>query len=113
MVLIVDDEPKVLRFIEIYLKLNGFESIKATSGEEAIELVRSREPHIILLDIVMPGMGGLEMLRQLRAFSPIPVVAFSASADNHDNAIRLGADDFMTKPFNPDEMIGKIRALLN
>lgn len=113
LVLVVDDEPKVLRFIEISLKLNGFEAILATSGEEAIELIYSQKPHIVLLDIVMPGMDGLEVIRQLRTFSSMPVIAFSASAVNHDDALRLGADDFVAKPFDLDEMIDKIRELLN
>jgi len=113
LVLVVDDEPKVLRFIEISLKLNGFEAILATSGEEAIELIYSQKPHIVLLDIVMPGMDGLEVIRQLRTFSSTPVIAFSASAVNHDDALRLGADDFVAKPFDLDEMIDKIRELLN
>jgi len=111
--LIVDEQPKVLRFVEIDLKLHGFEVIKTTSGEEAINLVRSQKPHIMLLDIVMPGMDGLEVLRQLRAFSTIPVIAFSARAENHDDALRCGADDFMTKPFLPDYMLSRIRMLLH
>lgn len=113
LVLIVDDDPKVLKFIEVYLHSNGFEAIKATSGEEAMELVHSQKPHIIILDLVLPGMSGLEMLRQLRASDSIPIIAFSASSNKRDNALLLGADCFMSKPFNPEEMIGKIRMLLN
>lgn len=113
LVLVVDDYPKVLRFIEINLKLNGFEVIKATSGEEAIELVHSQKPHIMVLDIVMPGMDGLEVLRQLRAFSSIPVIALSATAENCEHALCSGANDFITKPFHPNDMITKIRTLLS
>jgi two-component system KDP operon response regulator KdpE len=112
-VLVVDDHPKVLRFIEIDLKLRGYEVVTATSGEEALELVKSRKPSIMLLDIIMPGVDGLEVLKQLRTYSQLPVIAFSASPGERDNAMRLGADDFMTKPFDPAGMVRRIEALLN
>jgi two-component system KDP operon response regulator KdpE len=111
-ILVVDDHPKVLRFIEIDLKLRGFEVITATSGEEALELVRSAKPDIVLLDVIMPEMDGFEVLKRLRSFTQLPVIAFSASSGNYNDAIRLGANDFVNKPFNPDEMVGKIRAIL-
>lgn len=113
LVLVVDDHPKVLRFIEIDLKLRGFEVVTTTSGEKALELIKSKKPDIMLLDIVMPGLDGFEVLRQLRAFSQLPVIAISASPGSHDGAMRLGANDFMTKPFHPSEMVSRIRALLN
>jgi len=111
-VLIVDDHPKVLKFIEIDLKLRGFKVFCATSGREALELINSVKPDIMLLDMIMPGIDGFEMLKKLRAFSDLPVIAFSASPDNQDQALRLGASDFVHKPFDPDEMARKIRALL-
>jgi two-component system KDP operon response regulator KdpE len=112
-VLVVDDHPKVLRFIEIDLKLRGYEVVTATSGEEALELVKSRKPSIMLLDIIMPGVDGLEVLKQLRTYSQLPVIAFSTSPGERDDALRLGADDFMPKPFEPTGMVRKIEALLN
>lgn len=112
-VLVVDDHPKVLRFIEIDLKLCGFEVITATSGNEALELVNSTKPDIVLLDIIMPGMDGFEVLRKLRDFTQLPVIAFSASPGNYDEAMRLGANDFVAKPFQPDEMVKRIKALLS
>jgi two-component system KDP operon response regulator KdpE len=112
-VLVVDDHPKVLRFIEIDLKLRGYEVLTATSGGEALELLKSRKPSIMLLDIIMPGVDGLEVLKQLRTYSRLPVIAFSASPGERDNAMRLGADDFMTKPFHPDDMVKRIEALLD
>ena len=112
-VLVVDDHPKVLRFIEIDLKLRGFEVITTTSGDEALELVRSVKPDIMLLDIIMPELDGFEVLRKLRGFTDLPVIAFSASPGSHDDAIRLGANYFITKPFRPDEMVRRIEALLN
>ena len=113
LVLVVDDHPKVLRFIEIDLKLRGFEVVTTTSGEKALELVRSAKPDIILLDIVMPGVDGFEVLSKLRGFTQLPVIAFSASQGSRDDALRLGANDFMAKPFHPDEMVRKIEALIN
>jgi DNA-binding response OmpR family regulator len=111
-ILVVDDHPKVLRFIEIDLKLRGFEVITATSGKKALELVKSAKPDIMLLDIVMLGMDGLEVLKKLRAFTQLSVIAFSASPENYDEAMRLGANDFVHKPFDPDDMVRKIKALL-
>lgn len=111
-VLVVDDHPQVLRFLEIDLKLRGFRVITTTSGEEALGIIRSEDPDIMLLDIIMPGIDGLEVLRRLRDFSPLPVIAFSASYGNHDDALRLGANDFVTKPFHPDEITTRIKTLL-
>ena len=113
LVLVVDDHSRVLRFIEIDLKLRGFEVITTTSGEEALELIRSAKPDIMLLDIVMPGMDGFEVLRQLRAFSQLPVIAFSASITNHGKAMLLGANAFISKPFKVNDMMSKINAFLN
>lgn len=113
LVLVVDDHPKVLRFIEIDLKLRGFDVVTTTSGQKALELVRSAKPDIMLLDIIMPETNGLAVLSKLRTFSQLPVIAFSASQGNHDDAINLGANDFMAKPFHPDEIARRIGALLN
>jgi DNA-binding response OmpR family regulator len=111
-VLIVDDHPKVLKFIEIDLKLRGFSVICAGSGKEALDQVNSGKPDIVLLDMVMPGIDGFEVLEKLRTFTQIPVIAFSASPGNQDPAMKAGANDFMHKPFDPDEMARRIKALL-
>ncbi len=111
-ILLVDDQPKVLKFLEIDLKLHGFEVLTTTSGEEALELIKSKKPDVMLLDIIMPGMDGFEVLKQLRAFSQLPVIAFSASAVNQNDAISLGANDFVPKPFDPEEMARRIERLL-
>ena len=112
LVLVVDDHPKVLKFIEIDLKLRGFEVLSTTSGKEALELVRSRKPDIALLDMIMPGIDGFGMLKELRTFTKLPVIAFSASPGNQDEAMRLGASDFVHKPFDPDDMARRIKAFL-
>jgi two-component system, OmpR family, KDP operon response regulator KdpE len=111
-VLVVDDQSKVLKFVEIGLKLRGFEVLCASCGEEALELVESASPDIMILDIVMPGMDGFEVLKKLRIFTQLPVIAFSASPGNRDSILQSGANDFMPKPFDPDVMTGRIRALL-
>jgi two-component system KDP operon response regulator KdpE len=111
-VLVVDDQPMVLKFIEIDLKLRGFEVVGATSGNEALELMKTVKPDIILLDMIMPGINGFEMLKELRIFTDLPVIAFSAAPENQDEALRCGANDFMHKPFNPDDMVRRIGVLL-
>ena len=111
-ILVVDDHPGVLRFIEIDLKLRGFEVFSATSGKQALELMNSIKPDIALLDMIMPGISGFEILKELRSFTDMPVIAFSASPGNQDQALQLGASDFVHKPFDPDDMARKIRVLL-
>ena len=112
LVLVVDDQPRVLTFIEIDLKLRGFDVITTVSGEKALELVRSKKPDIMLLDMIMPGMDGFDVLNKLQAFSDLPVIAFSASPANQDPAMRAGAKDFVHKPFDPDDMAHRIKTLL-
>jgi two-component system KDP operon response regulator KdpE len=111
-VLIVDDHPGVLKFIEIDLKLRGFEVVSALSGKNALELVKSARPDIVLLDMILPDIDGFEVLKELRTFTDLPVIAFSASPGNQDPALHSGADEFVHKPFDPDDMCRRIRALL-
>ena len=113
LVLVIDDEPKVLRFIEINLKLNGFEVITTTSGYKALDLVKSAKPDVVFLDIVMPGIDGFQVLEELRTFTDLPVITFSASAANKEKAMQLGANDFIPKPFNTTEMIRRIKKLIS
>jgi two-component system KDP operon response regulator KdpE len=112
LVLVVDDHPRVLTFIEIDLKLRGFCVLTTSSGEKALELVSSAKPDIVLLDMVMPGMDGFEVLKKLRTFTNLPVIAFSASPGNQDPAMSAGANDFVYKPFDPDDMAKKIKTFL-
>lgn len=111
-VLVVDDQPKVLKFMAIDLRVHGFNVITVGSGEEAMEQVKNTRPDIMLLDIIMPGMDGFEVLRQVRTFSQIPIITFSASSSNYTEAIKLGANDFINKPFQLDDMVNRISALL-
>lgn len=112
-VLVVDDDVKILRFLRTNLTLAGYKVVTATSGEEALRLQESEKPDIMLLDILMPVMDGLEVLRRLRAVSELPVIAFSAHASMAEEALRLGANDFLAKPFRPDELVKRVKTLLN
>lgn len=112
-VLVVDDEPKVLRFLEIGLKLRGFYVLTTTSGKEALELVSSEKPDVMLLDIIMPDLNGYEVLKQLRLFSDIPVIAISASPTTYSDIIRQGANSFIMKPLDPNDVVMMIDKLLD
>ena len=111
-VLVVDDQQKVLTFIEIDLKLRGFEVVCTCVSKQALELVNSIKPDIMLLDMIMPGIDGFEVLKELRSYSDLPVIAFSASPGNQDLALEAGANDFIHKPFEPDEIAKRINAIL-
>jgi DNA-binding response OmpR family regulator len=111
-VLVIDDQPKILRFIEINLKLHGFSVITTTSGEKALKLVESEKPDLILLDIVMPDSDGFNVLKKLRVYTQLPVIVFSASPANFNRAILLGANDCIPKPIKLKEMVNKINKFL-
>ena len=112
-VLVVDDNPKVLKFVEIDLRLRGFHVDTAGTGEQALELAETIHPDVILLDIILPGISGFDVLRELRQTSRLPIIAFSASQSNRDEALRLGANDFVSKPFDPAELARRLRAVLS
>jgi two-component system, OmpR family, KDP operon response regulator KdpE len=111
-VLVVDDQPRVTRFVEIYLKQRGFDVICANSGRQALDMVKSRKPDLLVLDIAMPGMDGLEVMTRLRCFSQIPVIAVSASPECHIEAAAAGAADFLPKPFQMQKVLERINQLL-
>lgn len=110
-ILIVDDEPGILRILEIQLNNDGYDVITTESGAEAIGLVREKNPDIVLLDILMPGMTGLEVLEDIRAFSSVPVIIFTANNKVVEEAMKLGANGSIPKPFVPEELTKKIEAL--
>jgi len=112
-VLITDDEPRILKFLNIKLKSSGYEVITASNGAEALAQVQAEDPDMIVLDVLMPGMDGFETLKQIRAFSSVPVIILSAKEANVDKikGLKLGADDYLAKPFNPDELVARIEAV--
>lgn len=113
-ILIVDDEKDILRALEIYLQTEGYEVIKATSGKEALDLVEIEDVHLVLMDIMMPGMDGIEATVELRKKHNIPVILVTAKGEDTDKVLGLniGADDYVTKPFNPIELIARVKAQL-
>ena len=111
-VLVVDDELRILKFLRASLLAHGYEVITATNGKEALELARLKQPDIMLLDMFLPVMDGFEVLQKLRSFSKLPVIAFSASNSVRDRVLNFGANDFVAKPFAPDDLIKTIEALL-
>ncbi len=112
-ILVVDDEERIINFLRSKLKASGYDVLTASDGLEALGLVQSREPDFVLLDLLMPKMDGLETLRELRSFSPVPVIILTAKGADSDKikGLQLGADDYLAKPFNPDELIARIEAV--
>jgi DNA-binding response OmpR family regulator len=112
-VLIVDDEPKIGRILALKLRLSHYEPLVALSGVEALEMVETHTPDIMLLDVVMPGMDGCQVLERVRRFSEIPVIIMTALPETIERAMKLGATDSITKPFDPDRLVGRIDELLS
>jgi DNA-binding response OmpR family regulator len=112
-VLVVDDERAILTVLGIKLRISGYDVVTASSGEEALNLVDSAHPDLILLDVIMPGVDGFEVLEKVRAVSKLPVIVFSARPENAQKAMSLGANDFLAKPLDVNEMVGKIRRLVD
>ncbi len=112
-VLVVDDEPGMAHVLGIKLRLHGFEVISAANGTEGIDLARTQKPDIILLDIVMPDLSGFDVLDQVRTFSQIPIIMFTARPELARFAKEVGADDTIAKPFDPDKIVEKINLLLS
>ena len=112
LILAVDDEPGILRIISASLRVYGYDVVTSCGGKEALELVESEKPDLILLDVLMPEMDGFETLEKLRVYSKLPVVVFSAHISSRDQALQLGANDFLSKPFTPEQIEKKISAVL-
>jgi DNA-binding response OmpR family regulator len=113
-VLIVDDDVELCRLLGERLSTEGFELEAVHDGLRGLERVLSREHAFVILDLMLPGMGGLDVLRRLRAQSPVPVLILTARGEDVDRilGLEIGADDYLPKPFNPRELIARIRAIL-
>jgi len=109
---VVDDEPRILRLVRTSLSLAGYDVLTTTSGEEAINLVQSEVPDVVLLDVVMDSVDGLTVLKKLRSFSQIPVLLFTARTYSADQVRDLGANGIVSKPFHPDELVKTIEAVM-
>jgi len=113
-ILAADDEVELLDALELFLERERIEMIKAENGEEAIKLFEQEQPHLMLLDILMPGKDGFEVLRYVREKSKIPAIMATAKDQDYHKilGLELGADDYITKPYNPMEVVARIKAAL-
>jgi DNA-binding response OmpR family regulator len=111
-ILVVDDEQPLLRILRIKLKLSGYDVITAFNGREALQLILSDRPDVMLLDIIMPEMDGFAVLESLQPASTMPVIAFSAKPENATKALGMGACDFISKPFDVDHLVTRIQRVL-
>jgi two-component system KDP operon response regulator KdpE len=110
----VDDERQILRALNAGLRANGYDVETATDGESALAAAAIHPPNVLVLDLEMPGMDGIDVIRQLREWSSIPIIVHSAHAEERDKvqALDAGADDYLTKPFGMEELLARIRAAL-
>jgi len=113
-VLVVDDEPKIVQLARDYLEHAGFAVLTAGDGASALHAVRTREPDLVILDLGLPKVDGLEVMRTIRASGSTPIVVLTARDTELDTllGLELGADDYMTKPFSPRELVARVRAVL-
>jgi two-component system, OmpR family, KDP operon response regulator KdpE len=110
-VLIADDDEKIIRFVSLNLRSAGYDVITASNGEIALKLWEAEKPDILVLDIIMPVVNGFEVLKKIRAASPVPVIICSARTSLREDVLRLGANDFLGKPFIPSELVNKVNRL--
>jgi two-component system KDP operon response regulator KdpE len=113
-VLVVDDEPRMIRFIRMNLELEGYQVVEASNGIQALDQVRKHMPDLVVMDVMMPKMDGFETLRLLREISTVPVILLTVRSDEDDRirGLELGADDYITKPFSPRELVSRVNAVL-
>src|SRR5919204_1898003 len=112
-ILVVDDEPRIAEICRDYLQRAGFGVLLAGNGADALALARTKQPDLIVLDLGLPKMDGLDVTRTLRKHSNVPIIMLTARVDESDRLIGLeiGADDYITKPFSPKELVARVRAV--
>ena len=113
-ILICDDDREISRAIEIYLRNEGYHVIQARDGLEALDAVKKNDIHLILMDVMMPRMDGIQATMRIRQEKNIPIIMLSAKAEDYDkiNGLNVGADDYVTKPFNPMELVARVKSQL-
>jgi len=113
-ILVVDDEPKIVKQARDYLERSNFRVVTAGDGKTALAVARHERPDLIVLDLNLPGMDGLDVCRALRRESNVPIIMLTARVEETDRLIglELGADDYITKPFSPRELVARVRAVL-
>jgi DNA-binding response OmpR family regulator len=115
LILVVDDEPNIVQLARLYLEREGFRVDSRSNGKSALEAVEVQKPALVILDIMLPEIDGLEVIRKLRSRgNPVPVVMLTARDEDIDKilGLELGADDYLTKPFNPHELVARVKAIL-
>jgi DNA-binding response OmpR family regulator len=114
LVLIVEDDARTAQLIALYLERDGFATLTAGDGEQALQLARSRSPAFIILDLMLPRLDGWEVCRQIRKFSEVPILMLTARGDEVDrvSGLMIGADDYLVKPFSPRELVARVKAIL-
>lgn len=113
-ILIVEDEPKIANLVADYLRAAGHQPRILDNGSEAIHAVRENEPDVMLLDLMLPGRDGIDVCREVRAFSSVPIIMLTARVEEVDRllGLELGADDYICKPFSPREVVARVKAIL-
>lgn len=113
-ILVVDDEQKIIDLARMYIEQEGYHVESATNGQKALEKILNDEPALVVLDLMLPGLDGLEVCRRVRSESDVPIIMLTARSDDIDKIVglELGADDYLTKPFNPRELVSRIKAIL-
>jgi two-component system alkaline phosphatase synthesis response regulator PhoP len=113
-ILVVDDDAKTVELVKLYLNRDGYRVITSYDGTEALKLAREGHPDLIVLDLMLPGMDGLELCRTIRAESDVPIIMLTAMTTDQDRltGLDMGADDYVTKPFSPRELAARVRAVL-
>src|SRR5207237_8368171 len=113
-ILVVDDEANIADLVELYLRRDGFRVVKAATGEDGIRAVTDHRPRLVVLDVGLPDIDGLEVCRRLRKTSTTPVIFLTARDSEVDRVLglELGADDYVTKPFSPPELVARVKAVL-
>ncbi|MGD0354477.1 MAG: response regulator transcription factor [Dehalococcoidia bacterium] len=112
-ILVVDDDPKTVELVRLYLERDGYSVVVAYDGLSALRVFREEVPHLVILDLMLPGIDGVEICRLLRAESDVPIIMLTARTQDRDKMTGLdtGADDYVTKPFSPGELAARVRAL--
>ena len=113
-ILVIEDERKTSDLIQLYLQRNGYTSLAAADGHTGLEMARTHQPDLIVLDLMLPGLDGLDLCRILRAEANIPIIMLTARSTEDDKllGLDLGADDYLTKPFSPRELVARVEAIL-
>ena len=113
-ILVVDDEPEIVRLVRDYLEHGGFKVLTAADGEVALRTASTQRPDLVVLDLGLPGIDGIDVTRSLRRNGSVPIIMLTARADESDTLVglELGADDYVTKPFSPKELVARVRSVL-